>query len=250
MAKYKKRYSSSKLPDPLNTIVDLAGAAIMGAYAKNRIKRDFAKGEGSESLAAATAVFGTGAMRRGSAGIINLGGLYGVNSALRDIEKDQSVSNCRNKEPKYGDAEYDYSTPNDNHYAWRLNCADGSEYGIMPEDYETRGEYNEAIKRASSTVVSGAVKNASSNQTAVHSASNKNIESDKAFVLYRVSRLDNGKNQYFRSKGALYEVGDAVIIPNGNDGTATGIILSVEPNSSLNVQIDEIVGKVHGCNNN
>ncbi|MCD8174812.1 MAG: hypothetical protein LUD41_02560 [Phascolarctobacterium sp.] len=35
---------------------------------------------------------------------------------------------------------------NDNRYAWRLNCEDGSEYGVSPEDYETRDEYNEALR--------------------------------------------------------------------------------------------------------
>ena len=37
--------------------------------------------------------------------------------------------------------------PRDNRYAWRLNCEDGSAYGIDPNDYETRDEYNEALNR-------------------------------------------------------------------------------------------------------
>ena len=37
--------------------------------------------------------------------------------------------------------------PRDNRYAWRLNCEDGSAYGIDPNDYETRDEYNEALSR-------------------------------------------------------------------------------------------------------
>lgn len=35
--------------------------------------------------------------------------------------------------------------PIDNTYAWRLNCEDGSAYGVAPEDYETRDAYNEAL---------------------------------------------------------------------------------------------------------
>ena len=35
----------------------------------------------------------------------------------------------------------------DNQYAWRLNCEDGSAYGIKPEDYKTRDAYNEALRR-------------------------------------------------------------------------------------------------------
>ncbi|MCD8181483.1 MAG: hypothetical protein LUF26_08415 [Firmicutes bacterium] len=34
---------------------------------------------------------------------------------------------------------------NDNRYTWRLNCEEGSTYGISPEDYETREEYNKAL---------------------------------------------------------------------------------------------------------
>lgn len=44
MAKYKKRYSSSKLPDPLNTIVDLADAVSKG----NAKKEDLMLPDGSE----------------------------------------------------------------------------------------------------------------------------------------------------------------------------------------------------------
>ena len=38
-----------------------------------------------------------------------------------------------------------FYAPKNNKYAWRLNCEDGSEYGISPEDYETRDEYHEAL---------------------------------------------------------------------------------------------------------
>ena len=34
-----------------------------------------------------------------------------------------------------------YMAPRDNRYAWRLNCEDGSAYGIDPNNYETRDEY-------------------------------------------------------------------------------------------------------------
>ncbi|MCC8101553.1 MAG: hypothetical protein LIP11_04590, partial [Clostridiales bacterium] len=42
-------------------------------------------------------------------------------------------------------SEMNFSYTNDNRYAWRLNCEDGSPYGINPDDYETREEYNEAL---------------------------------------------------------------------------------------------------------
>lgn len=30
-------------------------------------------------------------------------------------------------------------------YAWRLNCEDGSDYGIDPADYETRTKYSSHV---------------------------------------------------------------------------------------------------------
>ena len=104
MAKRKKSYSATKCPEPLNTMIDLAGALAMGAFAKHQIKKDFRRGQGAESVKAATMVYGMGAMRRGSEGLISLGGLYGVNSAIRDIEKGEVITadHIRSIRPGYG----------------------------------------------------------------------------------------------------------------------------------------------------
>lgn len=40
------------------------------------------------------------------------------------------------------------SRVNDNRYAWRLNCEDGSAYGISPDSFETKAEYNVALRHA------------------------------------------------------------------------------------------------------
>ena len=37
------------------------------------------------------------------------------------------------------------SAERNNKYAWRMNCQDGSAYGIYPEDYETMEAYNKAL---------------------------------------------------------------------------------------------------------
>ena len=37
------RKKQSKCPEPINTLLDLAGAVTLGLYAKNKIKRDFGK---------------------------------------------------------------------------------------------------------------------------------------------------------------------------------------------------------------
>ena len=84
-----KRRKSSRGSDPLDTIVDLAGAVTMGLYARHKIKKDFEKGQGEESAKAGSMVLGYGAMRGGSRGLISLGGLIGLNSGLKSIERQQ-----------------------------------------------------------------------------------------------------------------------------------------------------------------
>lgn len=37
--------------------------------------------------------------------------------------------------------------PLNNRYAWRLNCEEGSDYGVDPQDYKTRDAYHEALYR-------------------------------------------------------------------------------------------------------
>lgn len=135
MAKRRRKNKSSKCPDPINTMLDLAGALTLGLYTKHKIKKDFAKGEGEESAKAAGMVFGLGSMRSGSRGIINLGGLIGLNSALKEIEKQQNIQH-----PPFSNKILDARvepTPVIKKYMWRNHCEDGSIYGINPCDYET-----------------------------------------------------------------------------------------------------------------
>ena len=94
-------------------------------------------------------------MRRGTAGRLALGGLYGVNSAIHDIERDeewkrqQAIQNYQvNARRRTVDDEISASSykTNDNKYAWRLNCENGKAYGIYPENYETREAYHNVIR--------------------------------------------------------------------------------------------------------
>lgn len=146
MAKRRRKYKSSKCPDPINAMLDLAGALTMGLYTKHKIKKDFAKGEGEESAKAAGMVFGLGSMRSGSRGIINLGGLIGLNSALKEIEKQQNAQPAPFVS-KILDTPIEIA-PQIKKYVWRNHCEDGSIYGINPHDYETADEYNDALEAA------------------------------------------------------------------------------------------------------
>ena len=157
MAKRRKIYKkSSKCPEPFNMLVDLAGAATLGAYVKHKIKKDYARGEGEESAKAASIVFGTGSLRRGSSGLINLGGLIGLNSALKEIDKNQREAPFRTIESPFVDKVSDTSlktTKPLRKNLWREHCEDGTAYNIDPMDYNSADEYEEALLEAKSKFV-------------------------------------------------------------------------------------------------
>lgn len=148
MAK-RRKYRKSSCPDPINAFLDIAGAATLGLYVKHKVKKDFEAGCGEESAKAAAAVFGFGSMKRGSQGTINLGGLIGLNSALKDIER-QSITSYQSDHPPF-------VSPIEKQAAiqhpvrtgiWRERCEDGSAYGISPEDYDNADGYEDALRLA------------------------------------------------------------------------------------------------------
>ena len=146
-----RRRKSSKCPEPLNTMIDIAGAVTMGLYAKHKIKKDFEKGCGEESAKAGTMVFGYGALRGGSRGIMSLGGLIGLNSGLKDIERNQQ--NPQIYETPFIDKVSDApkSTPKKvNHNLWREKCEDGSMYGLDPYSFSSADDYEDALNQAKS----------------------------------------------------------------------------------------------------
>lgn len=121
MAK-KRRKKSSKSPEPFNTLIDLAAAATLDYVAnKSRQKRGGSKTK-IDPYAAAGAAYGMGLINN-TEDLIKLGGMLGAVGAFDDENNDSytpTPSNNRNK------------------YAWRMNCEDGSNYGIYPGNYETR----------------------------------------------------------------------------------------------------------------
>ena len=151
MAKKRSTRRSSKCPEPINTLLDLAGAAALRTYVKHKVKKDYAKGEGEASAKAAAMVFGAGSMRKGSAGIINLGGLMGLNSALKDIENMNKSEHATITQPfvdHISSEQIDVSAKAVPKYTWRQHCEDGTQYGLSPLDYETADDYDEALQSA------------------------------------------------------------------------------------------------------
>ncbi len=145
-----KRRKSSKCPEPINTLLDVAGAATLGLYVKHKVKKDFEKGCGEESAKAAAMVFGMGSMRRGSQGTINLGGLIGLNSALKDIERQQASSCIYDNRPYISPIEPPSPAIKKpvKTGLWREHCEDGSQYGLYPENFATADDYEDALKEA------------------------------------------------------------------------------------------------------
>lgn len=219
MTKRRKRSTSKGCPEPLNTMIDLAGAAAMGAFAKHKLKRDYAKGQGEESAKAAMMVYGMGSLRRGSEGLISLGGLHGISSALKDIKKGGQERGTHT--PVFEDWTY---KAHDNRYAWRLNCQDGREYGIDPEDYETREEYHKAIQNAKMK----REKKSRDEKLEQSETGTLHVQADETGIFFcRVSLLSNGKTEYFRTTDQTLGCGDVVIVPDG-DGTTEGVVISIE----------------------
>lgn len=151
MAKRRTYKKSSKCPEPFNTLIDLAAAATLGAYVRHKVKKDYAQGKGEESAKAAALVFGAGSLRRGSSGVMNLGGLIGLNSALKDISREQENASFRTTETPFVD-KVSYSPTKTvkplRKNIWREHCEDGSAYNIDPINYNTADEYEEALLEA------------------------------------------------------------------------------------------------------
>lgn len=225
MAK-RRRYSASKCPEPINTMIDLAGALAMGAYTRHKIISDYKRGQGAESIRAASTVLGIGAMRRGSDGMLALGGLYGVNSAIRDIER--SERQARLRRPVYDDGiNFPPYKTNDNRYAWRLNCEDGSAWGISPLDYETRDAYNQALNAARGGQPQEAAK-----APAPEPQAEENPFQGSPLLCCRVSRLDNGANDYYLTDDDSIKVGDTITVQT-ELGTSEGIVIAVKKLSEM-----------------
>lgn len=227
MARKKRKSSSSKCPEPFNSLIDLAGAATMRAYVKHQIKKDYEKGRGKESIQAAGLVFGMNSLHRGSRGTIALGGLYGINSAIKDIEKNEQANlrkRCAERPVLDDGIEIKPYQANDNRYAWRLNCEDGSEYGIDPEDYETRAEYHAALAEARGEEWEDVL---SSTDRVELELQKTEILSALPHIYCRVSRLDNGANQYYLTDDDTIKVGDTVLVPAEGE-TTPGIVIAVK----------------------
>lgn len=145
MAKRRKK-KSSKCPEPFNTLIDLAAGLTMGAIADHMEKKYHYTKKGKINPYAVSA-FGLASGRmKSTEDILRTGAFLG---AMGSFDVDTSDPDAPHSYILDDPIFYDIpeAKVNDNRYAWRLNCEDGSEYGIYAEDYETREEYHDAIHR-------------------------------------------------------------------------------------------------------
>ncbi|MCD8300004.1 MAG: hypothetical protein LUC41_02315 [Clostridiales bacterium] len=147
MAKKRKSSShkhkkSTKCPEPFNTMIDIAGGLTMAAIASSMEKKHHYSERGKVNPYAVSAVgIGTGRMKTTN-DVIRTGAMLGAMGAF-DLD---DATHVDDDDPLFSVDSFEHK--GNNQYAWRMNCEDGSEYGISPEDYETRDDYNEALYMA------------------------------------------------------------------------------------------------------
>lgn len=222
----KRRRSSkksSKCPEPFNTLIDIAAGLTMGAVANHMEKKyNYSKKGKINPYAVSAAKMAAGRMNS-TEDILRTGAVLGAMGSF-DVEADDipSYKPYVPEDPVF--SQIRETKVNDNRYAWRLNCEDGSAYGVSPYDYETRAAYNQALANARKDTSAAEVASAPK-------AKEVALEVQKTYQYVRVSRLDNGANQYFLANDILVKVGDTVTVPT-EYGTATAIVLAVESYSA------------------
>ena len=230
MAKHKKYKRSSKCPEPFNTLIDIAGGIAMNAIA-NKMERKYhysKKGKINPYKVSAFKI-GTGGFRS-TEDIVRTGGFLGAIGSF-DVEADtpyphRKMINVVPEDPIFNQIKY--SSTINNRYAWRLNCEDGSEYGVDPCDYETRAEYNKALEEAKKSYGSDEFYEETDEKNTLADVPSV---SNTPFVLYRVSLLSNGTNLYAISNDQSPKIGDRVLVSH-DSMEEEAIVIAVEKHTT------------------
>lgn len=229
MAK-KRRKKSSKCPEPFNTLIDLAAGATMNAIANKMEEKHHYRKRGVPNPYRASAIgLSTGRLRK-TEDIIRLGGFLGAMGSFDPDDTDTtnydyspSSSIGYNFDDSWEFDNMNVSVPtNNNRYAWRLNCEDGSAYGIAPEDYETRQAYNLALANAKKIETHSNAESKFSEEVKEFFEEN----AQERYAYCKVSRIDNGKNDYFFSGDLELRVGDFVLVPT-EVGQSKAIVIQI-----------------------
>lgn len=142
MAKRRNKSNKRERIPAIDFLLDMAQAATLDYIAYKRRQKRGNKRTKIDPYEATGMAMGMGLIDD-TEDLIRFGGMLGAMGAFDPNEPDEvyqsSYAGSHDSNPFYA--------PKNNKYAWRLNCEDGSEYGISPEDYETRDEYHEALHR-------------------------------------------------------------------------------------------------------
>lgn len=234
MAKRKKsRKKSSKCPEPFNTLIDLAGAATLDYIAYKRRQKNCGKRAKIDPYAVTGVAMGMGKLNN-TGDIIRLGGMLGAMGAFDDDDSSWEYSGVGSS----------FQKPLNNRYAWRLNCEDGSEYGVYPESYETRAAFDAALSRAKQSRIPDESPKEKETLTERKEAITPDFVSDQEVRIYcRVSRLDNGENAYYLSDTEDISVSSVVSVPGEDSEPHKGVILSIEKHTAATAPTDPDTAK-------
>ena len=217
---------SSKCPEPFNTLIDIAAGLTMGAVANHMEKKYRYTAKGKINPYAVSA-FGLASGRmKTTEDIIRTGAFLGAMGSF-DVEPDNPTHWRRYVPDDPVLSQIRETKTNNNRYAWRLNCEDGSEFGISPYDYETRDAYNRALDnaRGGKPVEKVEVLKPEPSET-------ENPLRNSPLLCCRVSRLDNGSNEYYLTDDETIKVGDMITVST-DSGTSEGIVIRVKKLSEM-----------------
>ncbi len=231
MAKKRKKSSSFGL-GILDGLIDLAGGAAMNAVA-NRMEKKYhysAKGKINPYRVSAIGI-ASGRMKT-TRDIMRTGAFLGAKGSFN------VTTDPPGRDPNESELDEDDSfvsedpllnaiadtVANDNRYAWRLNCEDGSKYGIFPEDYETWEEYNLALNEFRSFDEYSDELEGSTVDDPIHSV---RCQSKEAGMYCFISRLDNGKTEKYWIQKSKISIGDIVDFYE-DDQNIQGVVVSIE----------------------
>lgn len=242
MAK-KRRKKSSKCPEPFNTLIDIAAGITMNAVANKMEEKHHYRKRGVPNPYRASAIGMSMGKLNKTEDVIKLGGFLGAMGSFDPDDTESGHHSLHSSSIGYhADELWEFDnmnvspTTNSNKYAWRMNCEDGSAYGIYPEDYETRQAYNLALSNAKNTVVS--LESDLNSSKEITEASD--VVTQEKYTYCKISRIDNGKNDYFFLGGLDLRVGDFVVVPT-DAGQSKAIVIQI---SSYTVdEVPKPIGK-------
>ena len=223
MARRNHKKNSKKCPEPLNTLIDIAGGLAMNAVADHMEKKYHYSKKGKINPYKVSAVGIASGRMKSTKDIVRTGAVLGALGSFDVDEEDIPEKRTYRSAAELDSGIVQSSTRN--RYAWRLNCEDGTEYGIDPKDYETRELYYEALSKAKGITPDSQV------QSRVAKMFDSSTYSNDVFVYCRVSRLDNGVNEYFILEGTLPQIGDTITVPT-EKGETTAIVIGIAEYSS------------------